>query len=134
MKMFVSENLKLVSALTAAGFAEKSVDVVNKNGRDSVVCEVEAEANGLTAEYMAALYESKAPCPVDEIIERRGITPTEAALIIFDGGRAAGQNRVALLKAGQDRAQLIVKDVGNGRTLIYRAGTPKDELRKLINS
>lgn len=130
---FASDNLKLVAALTAAGFRLQNVQRIEKNGRETIICDVEPEAHGVTANELHAIFENRAPSPVDSIIAKHGIEPSSYCHLAFDAARAAGHNRVAILKSATAGNKLIVREIGEGRTLIYTAGASRDFLEKLIN-
>jgi hypothetical protein len=144
MKIFCTTNLKLAAALVSAGFRiithkdERGLDVfhvdeINQAGKKSVSVELEPEAHGVTADELKRAFENLSDLGIDDIIVRRGITPDEYCKIAFDAGRSAGHNRVAILFAGSKNQPLNVLEIG-GRTLIYRTGMPKDELRRLVNA
>ena len=131
---FVTHNLKLAAALSAAGFEVFSIDRIQKNNAEQVIVELAAEHNGHKAEVLAERFEDYKTSPhsdrVNEIMERRGISPDEQTLIIFDAARTAGHNRVVLLKAAPNQPLKQIS-LGGGRLLQFREGTPREDLRKL---
>jgi hypothetical protein len=135
-EVFVTDNLKLAAALTAAGFQIIHGERVIKDGREIVICELEQKRHGHKALYLQACFENKEDLPsqVEEIIRARGITPDEYALLAFDSARAGLHNRSTILFAVKNNAPLEHKVIGEGRSLIYRQGTPKSYLKKLIEN
>jgi hypothetical protein len=131
---FITQNLKLAAALSAAGFEVFSIDRIQKGNTEHVIVELAAEHNGHKAEDLAQRFEDYKMSPhsdaVNEVLERRGVSEDEQTLIIFDAARTAGHNRVVLLKAAPKQP---IKQIplGGGRLLQFREGTPKDELKKL---
>ena len=134
--VLVTDNLNLAAALTAAGFHILHGERVNKDGREIVICELEQSRHGLQAIYFMAAFENKEDLParINEIIQTRGITPEEYALLAFDAARAGLHNRSTILYAVKNNQPLVHKVIGDGRSLIYRQGTPKSHLKKLIES
>jgi hypothetical protein len=128
----VTDKLKIAGALSAAGFAIKSADIVRHNDIDTCVVEMEPMAHGIKANRLVEIAENKTPNPAQEICERYGITAEDYAYLVFDAALAGISNRSAILWGARNRAPLIAKDIRDGRLLIYRAGTPKEELKKLI--
>jgi hypothetical protein len=146
-KVFVTDNLKLAMALTAAGFSIRNAQntvVFKKNetkGRERKVLELDAEHNGVAANFLKLAFEydpnSSASeydlaARVNEIIEARGITQEEYVLIAFDAARAGLHNRSTVIFCVDNDQPLIAKEMKDGRSLIYRQGTPKHLLQKLI--
>jgi hypothetical protein len=149
-KVFVTKNLKLAMALTAAGFhirtAQNTVsfkrgDPKGSEGRKTVVVELEADHNGVSADYLcrAFRYDEHVDGPefdlvsrVNEIIEARGITQEEYVLIAFDAARAGLHNASTIMFCVKNDRPLVAQEMKDGRTLIYKDGTPRDLLRKLI--
>lgn len=135
--VFVTDNLKLAMALTAAGFSirhgEEAIDI---NGRALVSCELEPDHNGISANYLKLCFENQIDLAsrVNEILKVRGLTPEEYVVIAFDAARAGLHNRSTVLFAIRNNKRLIAKEIGEGRSLIYREGTPKAQLKKLIEN
>lgn len=135
--VFVTDNLKLAMALTAAGFSirhgEQATDI---NGRSLVVCELDSAHNGVKANYLKLGFENQVDLVtrVNEIIETRGITQEEYVVLAFDAARAGLHNRSTVLFAIRNNKPLIAKEIGDGRSLIYREGTPKSHIKKLIEN
>ena len=135
--VFVTDNLKLAMAMTAAGFSirhgEQAVDI---NGRSLVSCELEPNHNGVDANYLKLCFENQIDLPsrVNEILKARGITPEEYVVIAFDAARAGLHNRSTVLFAIRNNKKLIAKGIGSGRSIIYREGTPKADLKRLIEN
>ncbi len=135
--VFVTDNLKLAMALTAAGFSirhgEQAVDI---NGRSLVSCELEPNHNGVAANYLKLCFENQIDLParVNEILEARGITPEEYVVLAFDAARAGLHNRSTVLFAIRNNKPLIAKQIGEGRSLIYREGTPREQIKQLIEN
>ncbi len=135
--VFVTDNLKLAMALTAAGFSirhgEQAIDI---NGRSLVSCELDHEHNGVPANYLKLCFENQIDLVsrVNEIVEARGITQEEYVLVAFDAARAGLHNRSTVLFAIRNNKPLIAKEIGEGRSLIYRQGTPKSHIKKLIEN
>jgi hypothetical protein len=131
---FSTTNLKLASALAAAGFEVLSIERIEVAGREQVLVELVAEHNGHKAEDLAKQFEDYGKSPhgstVNDIVQARGITPGEQTLMIFDAARTAGHNRVVLLKAAPDQPLKQIS-VGGGRMLQFRANANREELRKL---
>lgn len=135
--VFITDNLKLAMAMTAAGFSirhgEQAVDI---NGRALISCELDPNHNGVSANYLKLGFENQIDLVgrVNEIIEARGITAEEYVVIAFDAARAGLHNRSTVLFAIKNNKPLIAKAIGDGRCLIYREGTPKASLKKLIEN
>jgi len=131
---FLTTNLKLASALSAAGFEIFSVDRIENAQGQQIVCEIAAEHNNVKAHDLAAGFDDFARSThgdkVDEIARNRGLTPEEQTLIAFDAARTAGHNRVALLKAAPQQPMMQIS-AGAGRLLQFRKGTSKEELKRL---
>jgi hypothetical protein len=147
--VFVTENLKLAMAMTAAGFAIRHGEQVLKDGRSLIICELDTEHNGVDARMLKAAFENKPiiskdggppsvdlPTQIDEIIRVRGITQGEYVLLAFDAARSALHNRSTVLHAISRNRPLVHKVIGDGtgRSLIYRDGTPKENLKRLIDN
>lgn len=136
-KVFVTDNLKLAMALTAAGFSlQHGENVVNIKGRELIVCELDADHNGVSANYLKMVFENQVNIEsrVNEIIEARGISPDEYVILAFDAARAGLHNRSTVLFCARQKRPLIAKEMKDGRSLIYREGTPKDKIRQLIEN
>lgn len=135
-KIFVTDNLKLAMALTAAGFQILQGEQVVKDGRSLIVCELETAHNGVEALHLKACFENKVDLAagINEIIAKRGITQEEYVLLAFDAARCALHNRSTVLHAIGKNRPLVHKSIGDGRSLIYRDGTPKQFLKKLIDN
>jgi hypothetical protein len=141
--VFVTDNLKLAIALTAAGFAIRQGEQIDKNGKTVILCELDPHHNGVDALYLKECFEWDPETrrhkreiiqQIDEIIEARGITQEEYVLLAFDAARCALHNRSTVLYAIYQKRRLIQKDIGNGRSLIYREGTEKKALQKLVDN
>jgi hypothetical protein len=149
INVFVTDNLKLAMAMTAAGFAIRHGEQVLKDGRSLIICELDTEHNGIDARMLKSAFENKPiisrdggvptvelPAYVDEIIRTRGITQEEYVFLAFDAARSALHNRSTVLHAIGRNRPLVHKVIGDGtgRALIYRDGTPKDSLKRLIDN
>jgi hypothetical protein len=134
--IFVTDNLKLAAALTAAGFQILHGEQVSKDGRFIIMCEMELAHNGVKALDLKAGFENKSdlPAQVGEIIALRGITQEEYVILAFDAARAGLHNRSTIMWAIGNNQPLVHKDIGNGRSLIYRQGTPRETLKSLIEN
>jgi hypothetical protein len=135
-RVFVTENLKLAMAMTAAGFAIRHGEQVLKDGRSLIICELDTQHNGVDAIELKSAFENKVDLPsrVDEIISVRSITQEEYVYIAFDAARSALHNRSTVLHAIGRNKPLVHKVIGDGRSLIYRDGTPRDSLKRLIDN
>lgn len=148
-EVFVTDNLKLAMAMTAAGFRITHGEQVLKDGRSLIICELETEHNGVEARVLKAAFENKPiiskdggaptvelPDCIDEIIRARGITQEEYVFMAFDAARSALHNRSTVLYAISKNRALVHKVIGDGtgRALIYRDGTPRAELKRLIDN
>jgi hypothetical protein len=129
--VFTTTNLRLGSALTAAGFQILKTDKVIQAGREVISLELQSEANGVKASELQDLFENKANIDIEAIIAKSGLSKREYAILAFDAARAAGHNRVSILHAVSNQKPLKAVSIGGGRTLIYREGTPKSELQRL---
>jgi hypothetical protein len=131
---FSTQNLKLAAALSAAGFEVFSVEKIQVGARETVLVELASEHNGHKAQELATRFEEYGKSPharaIEEIVTARGVTPAEQTLIIFDAARTAGHNRVVLLKVAPDQPLKQI-NIGGGRLLQFRAGTPRETLKKL---
>ncbi len=137
-KVFVVTDLTLAMALTAAGFPLRSVEnFVNTRGDSGVACELDEKHNGVEASYLELAYNNRGVNLVErvnEIIEVRGITSEEYVFLAFDAASAALHNRKRVISATRNNKPLIAKQIGDGRALIYREGTPKDKIKKLLEN
>jgi hypothetical protein len=135
-KVFVTQDFVLAMALTAAGFSLRSVEnFVSVNGNAGVCCELDDEHNGVEASYLELAYKNKEvnlEDRVNEIIKARGITQDEYVLLAFDAARAGLNNRKRVITATRNNKPLIAKTIGDGRSLIYREGVPKVQIKKLL--
>lgn len=134
--VFVTDNLKLAGALSAAGFIVKEAYCLDEQGKpERVICEIEPKAHGIKADRLNAAFLNREDVEpeVNAIIEARGITPYEYALIAFQAARAGLHNRSTLLHIAKRALTVVVKHIG-GKQLIYKAGTPKEEIKNLINA
>lgn len=135
--VFVTDNLKLAMAMTAAGFSIRHAEqVVNINGRSLVSCELDPNHNGVAANYLKLGFENQLDLVtrVNEIIEARGISQEEYVVLAFDAARASLHNRSTVLFAIRNNKPLIAKEIGEGRSLIYREGTPKSHIKQLLEN
>ena len=135
----VTGNLKQAAAFATIGAEVLSIEPVrNSAGRDEILFTLAEQAHGITCQKAAELWDGKGKARlddmVDEILVRRSVTPEEYAVIQLDACRAALGNRGVLLKAGMNKRPLICKTLKSGRQVIYRDGTPRDELKRFINS
>lgn len=135
-KFFFTDNLKLAAALTAAGYHLTNVDSVIIGPSERHTFELEPKHNGIKAAYFLGAFENKIDLPerVAQIIAERGITPEEQTILAFDAGRAAMHNGSTIFYCAKNKKPLVAKEIGGGRTLIYREGTPRDHLKKLIEN
>src|SRR5262245_42986412 len=143
--LFVTDNLKLASSLTAVGFELKNTDFIRKtiDGKlkEVIACEFVTSHLGIETNYLRQAFEEDPKASeinlvvqVDEIIKRRGITDEEYIKLGFDAARSALHNRSTILFCVLRNLPLISKSIGNGRTLIYRDGTPKETLQRLLDN
>jgi hypothetical protein len=143
--IFVTDNLKLASSLTAVGFQLINTDFVRKTidgkQRELVVCEFVTSHLGVETNYLRLAFEEDPEFPeinlrgqVNEIIRKRGITDEEYVKLGFDAARSALHNRSTILFCVLRNLPLICKSINNGRTLIYRDGTPKEMLQQLLDN
>jgi hypothetical protein len=134
----ITRNLKMASAFATLGAEVLAVDQITEGSRTDLVFTLSDKAHGITCQKASQLWENKGASKledlVDGIIERRSITPEEFALIQLEVGRAMLGNRGVLLKTGMQKKALVSKSLKSGRQVVFRDGTPKEELRKLINS
>jgi DNA-directed RNA polymerase specialized sigma subunit len=134
----VTDNVKFAAALTAVGFALRNannvVDHIQK--REKVYCELDHKHNGVDALELKAAFENKINIEsrVNEIIEVRGITQEEYISLAFDAACCALHNRSKIIHCVNSKKPLIAMDIGNGRSIIYRDGTPEEEIKKLIRN
>ena len=132
----VTDDLRFASALTAAGFeirnANNVMDHIQK--REVAICELEHKHNGVDANELKKLSFNPKELErrVNEIIKIRGITQEEQVLLAFDAARAGLFNRSAIVRCVNNRGKLIARNIGNGRSIIYRDGTPLEEVKKLV--
>jgi hypothetical protein len=143
--IFVTDNLKLASSLTAVGFELKNTDFVRKTidgkQKEVVVCEFVTSHLGMETNYLRLAFEEDPEFPeinlrrqVDEIIRKRSITDDEYIKLGFDAARTALHNRSTILFCVLRNLPLICRSIGNGRTLVYRDGTPKEVLQQLLDN
>lgn len=136
--VFVTDNLKLAMAMTAAGFAIRHGEQVLRDGRSLIICELETKHNGVDAIELKSAFENRIDLPsrVDAILVARGITQEEYVYLAFDAARSALHNRSTVLHAISKNKPLVHKVIGDGtgRSLIYRDGTPKADLKRLIDN
>jgi hypothetical protein len=136
---FITDNLKLACALASAGFAlAESPERIQRGGRETLSFAFHAVAHGVKAEDLASAFtEGKAPdslqLEVDGIVAGKNLTPAEYCKLAFDAARAAMHTRAGLMIYLNRRTPLRVQEISGGRTLIYRDGTPREELIRLAN-
>lgn len=136
-KFHFTENLKFAAALAAAGFRVQHMErIVMPDGSERFSFELDAKAHGIKATYFLGAFENKFNLAerVDAIIADRGLTEEEVAVLTFDAARSGLQNGSSLLYCGKNRKAIVAKEISGGRTLIYRDGTPRDHLKKLIEN
>lgn len=129
----VTDKLKIAAALAAAGFAIKCADIVKTDSGDKCVVELEPIAHGIKANHLVSIAENAEENPAMAICERYGITEQDYAHLVFDAALAGVANRSSILWAARNRAPLIAKQIHDGRLIIYRAGTPKETLKKQLH-
>lgn len=149
-KVFVTDNFKLAMALTASGFSIRNAHntvVQSREGsqvkeRRAIICELDIEHNGVTAEYLRSGFEKdmelggyrvNLAAQVDEIIKNRGITDEEYVILAFDAARAALHNRGTVMYCVNTGRSIIAMQMKDGRSLIYMDGTPKEDLKKILS-
>lgn len=132
--IYSTSNLKLAAALATAGFEVLSTERIEQAGRENVIVDTVAEHNGHKAENLAKAFDNFSESPFSAEVERmlaaRGVTPEEQTLLFFDAARTAGHNRVVLLKAAPTQPLKQI-NAGGGRMLQFRAGTKREDLKKL---
>lgn len=135
-KLFFTDNLKLAAALTVAGFEILNVDRIIVSGVERQSFELEPKKHGIKAHYFLSAFRNEIDLAkrVDEIIEARGLTEEEFAILAFDAARSGLHNGGTLLYCARNKRPLVAKEISGGRTLIYREGTPRDHLKKLIEN
>ena len=137
-KVFVTGDLSLALAMTVVGFAIRSVEnTVNAKGEEGFCFELDDMHNGVEASDLRnAFYDNgrNLASQVDAVIEARGITRDEYVLIAFDAARAALKNRKPIIYALQHNKPLIAKQLKDGRSVIYRHGTPKEQIKILVEN
>ena len=138
MKPFhTTKNIKCAAAFATLGAEVIEVEKIEVDGKRELVFTLSDAANGITCAAASALWENRAKDRledvVDAIIAARGITPEEYAIIVLDAARASLGNRGVLLKAGMNKSPLISRYVA-GRQVIFRDGTPKDDIRKHLKA
>lgn len=145
-EFFYTDNLKLGAALVTAGYKLRTeirdgkeitvgLDCVIIGGKEVVTFELEPNHNGIKAIWFLGAFENKFDLSekVDEIIAKYGITPEDQTILAFDGARTGLQNGSYLMYAGRNNEPVESKEIGGGRMLVYRRGTPRDQLKKLID-
>jgi hypothetical protein len=134
--VFVTDSLKLAMALTAAGFAIRRGEQIIKDDRPMIVCELDPYHNGIKALHLKECFENKhdLAAQINGIIETRGITQEEYVLLAFDAARCGLHNRSTVIYAINKNRPLVHKEIGNGRALIYREGTPRATIKTLIDN
>ena len=138
MKPFhITKNIKCAAAFVTLGAEVINVDQIEREGKRDLVFTLSDAAYGITCEQASALWENRAKerleDSVDAIIAARGITPQEYALIVLDAARASLGNRGVLLKTGMNKLPQITRTIA-GRQVIFRDGTPKEAIRRHLNS
>jgi len=133
----VTKNIKCAAAFATLGAEVIDVDQVEQNGKRDLVFTLSDAAHGITCAEASALWEGRAKHNltelVDNIIAARGVTPEEYAIIALDAARAALGNRGVLLKTGMQRSPQVTRTIA-GRQVIFREGTPKEAIRRHLNS
>ncbi len=137
----VTKDLTFAIALTVVGFHIRSVEnIVDIKGEKGCRFELDNNHNGVDArDLRSAFYDDEIDLGkrVDQIIEARGITQEEYIFLAFDAARAALRNRRPIIFALSNNKALIAKNIGDGRSLIYREGmeiTHKDQLQKIVEN
>jgi hypothetical protein len=146
-RFFYTDSLKLAGALSAAGFPLKSeiidgervitgLDKAIVNGKEVLTFEFEPVHNGLKAIWFLGAFENKFDLGerVDQIIRDRGLTPEEQSILAFDGARTGLHNVSTAMFVGRNRRPVKEKDIGGGRSIIYREGTDREHLKNLIKN
>lgn len=132
----VTHNLKFAAALATCGAEVLDSDKIKREGRETLVFTLGEKGRGITARYAAKLWDGKGDTALDaladSIIERRGITPDEYAVLQLECCRAVLNNRGVLLKCGMLKKPIVAKTLKSGRQVTYREGTSKEELRRLL--
>lgn len=131
--VYVTDKLKIAAALAAAGFEIKSADILQTKTGDKCVVELNPIAHDIKANRLVEIAENAAENPAQQICEKYGITPEDYAHIVFDAALAGVANRSSILWAARNHAPLIAKEIHDGRLIIYRAGTPKETLKKQLS-
>jgi hypothetical protein len=135
--MHTTANLKVAAMLATIGAEVVSSDVVIRDGKQELNVTLEDDAKGITCGKAVRLWMNRENTPledlVDDIIERRGITPEEYAILQVETSRAVLGNRGVLLKCGMNQRPMISKTLKSGRQISYREGTPESEIRKALN-
>ena len=138
MKPFhITKNIKCAAAFATLGAELLDVDQIERDGKRELVFTFSDAAHGITCDKASALWEGRATKKledmVDGIIAERGVTPEEYALVALDASRAALGNRGVLLKTGMQKSPQVTRTIA-GRQVIFREGTPKDAIRRHLNS
>jgi len=133
----ITKNIKCAAAFATLGAELLDVDQIERDGKRELVFTFCDEAHGITCDKASALWEGRATKKledmVDGIIASRGVTPEEYALVALDASRAALGNRGVLLKTGMQKSPQVTRTIA-GRQVIFREGTPKDAIRRHLNS
>jgi len=145
-QFFLTDNLKLAAAMTAAGFGLKTaiengeevitgISRIIAKGRETLSFRLEPKHQGVKAVDMLNAFNNKVDLPgrVDEILAARGVTAEEYVLIAFDAARSGLNNGSTLMHCGRNQKAMIAKEISGGRTVIYREGASREQLTALIN-
>lgn len=136
--VFVTADMTLALAMTAVGFSLRSVEnTVNTKGETGFCFELDDQHNGVDARELRFAFYNQGidlAARVNEIIETRGITQEEYIFLAFDAARAGLRNRKPVVYALRNNKPLIAKEMPDGRCVIYREGTDKERLKKLIEN
>lgn len=135
-KVFVTSDVTVAMALVTAGFSLRNAENCEGVHGKAIVCELDPEHNGLHANSLVEILKQGWPACAqrcNEIISRRGITASEYSELAFIESSAALYSRKKLLGEMLKVKPLITRDLGNGRTLVFREGTPKENIRALLS-
>lgn len=134
----ITRNLKFAASVATIGAEWLDEEQFKVNGRTEIAFTMAEQAGGITCADAARLWNNSTreslESQVDAIIAKYGITPEDYAILQLETCRAVLGNRGTMLKCAMDKVPFVCRTLRDGRQLQYREGTPKSELRKLINS
>jgi hypothetical protein len=135
MQIHITESVKHAAAFAAIGAELLEADQVIRDGRTQAVFTLRDSAPiplAKAEKLFTGSDEQRLSTLADEIIERRGLTPDEAATIGLDYARAALHNRGTFLHSALSRAPLAKIQIPGRGQFIYRTDQTREQKREFI--